>query len=148
MLTRPNSLDIKNIVYQQVIDKEEINEAFKMAEEDLARERAGSPRFEYNDPTRTPIGTPAMRTPRQSLESSGPSTSGTTTTRTTRRTPATTPAAPKTSQRSTRGSTPVVYPDSAYGGIINGHQYYGRYEARLGETKIHPAAQDGNCFFQ
>lgn len=136
MLTRPNAEDIRNVVYQQVIDKEEINDAFKMAEEDLERERAGSPCFE-ND------GTPRQPRRRSSLDlgsAQGPSTSKTNTG--TRRRRAASPQGPQ---------PPFAIPNkfTSYGGTTpNGQQFYGSAEALNGYCMLKKMPDDGNCFFQ
>lgn len=133
-----------------MIDKEEIDEAFKMAEEDLVRERAGSPRFEYNEPQATPIGTPAtpaFRAPLPPLDISQPSTSGIS--KRTIRQPSVTTLTAATPSKRTRQSSSVVFPDSDYGGTTtNGQQFFGRLDAHLGSTRIRLADGDGNCFFQ
>lgn len=63
MLIRPEAQDIRNVVYQQIIDNSEIDEALKMAKDDMERERAGSPCFETNS-----IGTPAQITPQAAID--------------------------------------------------------------------------------
>lgn len=115
-----------------------------MAEEDMERERAGSPRFEYRDPSEE---LPEQRTPRQSIENKTPSTSRTSTFRPTTTTPIVPP--PTTTRRSTRRSVTRTISESEYGGTFsNGQQYYGRMTALQGTTRLHHANPDGNCFFQ
>jgi hypothetical protein len=113
----------------------------KMAEEDMERERAGSPRFEYRDPSEE---LPIQRTPRQSLENQTPSTSRRTTT--TMATPIVPPTT--TRRRSNRQSVTRTISESEYGGTAGGQQYYGRLSALQGTTRLLPSQPDGNCFFQ
>jgi hypothetical protein len=140
-------MDIKNVVYQQVIDREEIEEAFKMEQEDLERERAGSPRFESNF-----MDANAPETPQHAIHNR------TSTSRRTTATPIVQP--PPTTRRNTRQRTPQIpqipqlpFPIpqnfTNYGGTTpDGIQYYGSAEALDGYCMQIGATRDGNCFFQ
>jgi hypothetical protein len=122
------------VVYQPVINQEEIYEAYKMAEEDLDRERQGSPCFDTGN-------TPRLGRQEITLEP-GPSAS---------RAKRTSRQRSATPQRPQMPQIPFAIPQNftAYGGTTpDGVQYYGSVEALNGHCMQIESTKDGNCFFQ